>query len=84
MNWLRAKARNQRWKEEIIILQNEMIWTQLWFQHQVQVWEERKRFAAESLSDGHKVYAAKQIWVWKTFLDDARHSFWSVLPPIQL
>jgi hypothetical protein len=76
---LRAKARHQRWKEEITILENEMIWTQLWFQHQIQVWQERQNMAAGSLTDGHKVYAAKQVWVWKTFLEDARKSFQSVL-----
>jgi hypothetical protein len=71
VNWLRAKARHQRWKEEIQILQNEMTWTQLWFQNQMVVWEERKQVATASLSDGHRVYAAKQVWVWKSFLDDA-------------
>jgi hypothetical protein len=77
---LRAKARHQRWKEEITIVENEMIWTQLWFQHQIEVWENRQKLAVESLSDGHKVYAAKQVWVWRTFLEDARLSFQSVLP----
>jgi hypothetical protein len=81
---MRAKARHQRWKEEITILENEMIWTMLWFQHQIQLWEERKTLAAEFLSDGHKVYAAKQIWDWKTFWDDARCSFQSVLPTLKL
>jgi hypothetical protein len=81
---LRAKARHQRWKEEITILENEMIWAQLWFQHQMQVWQERQKVAANGLSDGHKVYAAKQVWVWKTFLDDARKSFKSVLAGTKL
>jgi hypothetical protein len=81
---LRAKARHQRWKEEITILENEMIWTQLWFQHQMQGWQDRHQVAADSLSEGHKVYAAKQVWVWKTFLDDAEMSFKSVLATKQL
>jgi hypothetical protein len=76
---LRAKARHQRWKEEITILEHEMKWTELWFQHQIQVWQERKKVATDSLSDGHKVYAAKQVWVWKSFLDDARNSFQKAL-----
>jgi hypothetical protein len=41
-------------------------------------------FAAEFLSDGHKVYAAKQIWVWQSFWHDARSSFRSVLPTLKL
>jgi hypothetical protein len=44
------------------------------------VWEERKQVATASLSDGHRVYAAKQVWVWKSFLDDARKSFIDFLP----
>ena len=84
VNWLRARARHQRWKEEITILENEMTWTELWFQHQIEVWDERKQVASVSLSDGHKVYAAKQVWVWKSFLDDAKKSFMDVLAKTKL
>jgi hypothetical protein len=52
-----------------------MIWTKLWFHHQVQVWEERRCAASLSMSQGHQVYAAKQVWVWRRFLDDATTSF---------
>lgn len=79
VNWLRAKARHQRWHEEITILKNEMIWTKIWFGHQVQVWEKR-RAASMSLSQGHQVYAAKQVWVWNRFLDDATQAFMDVDP----
>ena len=72
MNWLRAKARHQRWKEEVTILENEMVWIKLWFEHQIGVWEARHR---RSTSSGHRVFAAKQVWVWKKFLSDARQSF---------
>jgi hypothetical protein len=75
INWLRAKARHQRWDEEITIVKNEMIWTQLWFGHQVRVWEERRQAASASMSQGHQVYAAKQAWVWRSFLDDASKAF---------
>jgi hypothetical protein len=75
VNWLRARARHQRWEEEIEIVKHEMIWTQLWFEHQQQVWERRRRDAAKSMSPGHEVYAAKQVWVWTQFWEDARKSF---------
>jgi hypothetical protein len=81
---LRAKARHQRWKEEITIVENEMVWMQLWFKHQIQVWEEREEVARLNLSHGHKVYAAKQVWVWKFFLHDAKISFMDVLPTTTL
>jgi hypothetical protein len=75
INWLRARARHQRWKEEIQIVKHEMIWTQLWFGHQVEMWEKRRSHALFSMSKGHDTYAAKQIWVWNQFLDDAKKSF---------
>jgi hypothetical protein len=56
-----------------------MIWTKIWFGHQVQVWEKR-RAASMSLSQGHQVYAAKQVWVWNRFLDDATQAFMDVDP----
>jgi hypothetical protein len=72
---LRAKARHQRWVEEITILKNEMIWTQLWFKHQVETWEGRRNAARLSMSEGHEIYAAKQVWVWRNFLKDATQAF---------
>jgi hypothetical protein len=80
VNWLRAKARNQRWEEEITIVTNEMCWTQLWFQNQVDVWEERRRVALLHSSQGHQVYAAKQVWVWIQFLEDAKKAFIDLVP----
>jgi hypothetical protein len=70
--WLRAKARHERWKEEVLIVENEMTWIKLWFKHQIQVWEDRKN---RGISEGHRVFAAKQVGVWKTFLSDASRSF---------
>jgi hypothetical protein len=70
--WLRAKARHQRWKEEVMIVENEMTWIKLWFQHQLEVWEGRQK---RSTSSGHRVFAAKQVWVWKRFLSDASQTF---------
>jgi hypothetical protein len=74
--WLRAKARHERWKEEVMIVENEMTWIKLWFQHQIEVWEDRKK---RSTTSGHRVFAAKQVGVWKTFLSDASRSFTEVL-----
>jgi hypothetical protein len=56
----------------VTILENEMVWIKLWFEHQIGVWEARHR---RSTSSGHRVFAAKQVWVWKKFLSDARQSF---------
>jgi hypothetical protein len=75
INWLCARARHQRWEEEIVIVKHEMVWTQLWFGHQVQMWETRRSNAFFAMSKGHEVYAAKQVWVWNQFLNDAKKCF---------
>jgi hypothetical protein len=75
VNWLRARARHQRWEEEIQLLQHEMTWTQLWFEQQQQMWKKRHRSTISQMCKGHEVYAAKQVWVWSQFLHDARNSF---------
>jgi hypothetical protein len=61
-----------------------MLWTTLWFENQMRLWEERKTLATVSMSHGHQVYAAKQVWVWRTFLDDAKKAFQKILPQEKL
>jgi hypothetical protein len=75
VNWLRAKARHARWAEEVTIVKNEMVWTHLWFKHQVETWESRQRASKLLMSEGHEIYAAKQVWVWKQFLESATEAF---------
>jgi hypothetical protein len=80
VNWLRARARHQRWKEEIEIVKHEMIWTQLWLNHQKQAWEKRQEDARLLLDhQGHQIYAAKQVWVWSQFGDDAKKAFADII-----
>ncbi|KAI6010227.1 hypothetical protein EDC04DRAFT_2522884, partial [Pisolithus marmoratus] len=31
INWLKARARRDRWKEEVSLVRHEMLWTGLWF-----------------------------------------------------
>jgi len=38
VNWLRARSRWDRWKEELLITGHEMVWIVLWFQKQAEVW----------------------------------------------
>jgi hypothetical protein len=56
----------------VTILENEMVWIKLWFDHQIEVWEDRKQ---RSTSSGHRVFEVKQAWLWKKVLSDARQSF---------
>ena len=57
VNWLRAKARYDRWGEEIKTLKDEMIWTLLFFNFQRKEWEKR---ATMTKQGGHKAYALRQ------------------------
>jgi hypothetical protein len=75
VNWLRAKARNKRWEEELLILKHEMIWTEKWFEHHQQKWEERMEGAKIASKMGHHAYAAKQVNIWSKFGEHARKEF---------
>ena len=78
VNWLRAKARSKRWQEEVLILQHEMDWTEMWFEHQQTVWEERMKGALDASKMGHHAYAAKQARVWRRFKEHAGLEFGKV------
>jgi hypothetical protein len=78
VNWLRAKARTERWQEEVLILQHEMVWTERWFEHQMNEWGKRMHPNDESKL-GHQAYAAKQASIWKHFRDHAQREFSTVV-----
>ena len=75
VNWLRAKARVDRWVEELTLVKYEMHWTILWFQNQVDVWREYSKRTDDSLPIGHKAYATKQQKIWKEFHKKASERF---------
>ncbi|KAG1826698.1 hypothetical protein EV424DRAFT_1319447, partial [Suillus variegatus] len=39
VNWLKAKARWNRWEEELSLVQHEMGWTVSWFKYQEEKWQ---------------------------------------------
>jgi hypothetical protein len=80
VNWLRAKARVDRWVEEETLVKHEMYWTILWFKKQVEVWREREKTEDSKLSPGHKSYAIKQQKLWNTFHRKAAERFSVHLP----
>ncbi|KAI6118065.1 hypothetical protein F5141DRAFT_1043887, partial [Pisolithus sp. B1] len=41
INWLKARARRDRWKEEVSLVRHEMLWTCLWFEYHKDMWEKR-------------------------------------------
>jgi hypothetical protein len=75
VNWLRAKARYDQWKEEWETVKNEMIWTQLWFRKQRSVWMGRGERSQNEGKPGHEAYAKKQVALWKKFEARAAEAF---------
>jgi hypothetical protein len=80
VNWLRAKARVDRWLEEQILVKHEMNWTIRWFQNQAKIWGERSNCEDGDLPIGHKPYAVKQLKLWNAFQRKASERFMLYLP----
>jgi hypothetical protein len=64
INWLRTKARFDRYDKEFRTVKAEMCWTLLYFETQWETWVNR---ASESDGLGHKAYALKQAAMWERF-----------------
>lgn len=75
INWLRAKARADRWSEELKIVQKEMEWTMNWFKRQENNWKERAQQAELGRLKGHVCYAEKQQVMWKMMYTHACDAF---------
>src|SRR3977135_2935338 len=76
ISWLRAKARYTRWKEEHMLVRNEMTWTIKWFEHHCKLWEGRfTDIDDEESSDRLRCYALKQARLWKSLGECSRDLF---------
>jgi hypothetical protein len=75
VNWLRAKARFNRWEEEEKIVKSEMDWTIRWFENQQLMWEKNARESIEKQQEGHACYAWKQEEMWSKFKQEAISAF---------
>ncbi|KAI6097097.1 hypothetical protein F5141DRAFT_1205735 [Pisolithus sp. B1] len=72
INWLKARSRRDRWKEEVSLVRHEMLWTCLWFEYHKDMWEKR---ALQSTEPGKEAYAKKQMGLWNDFAKKARLMF---------
>lgn len=79
VNWLRAKARQDRWMEEVEIVKNEMRWTILWFEHQSKEWNDRLKESKKKEQWGHIAYAEKQITMWEKFIKEGERGFRKIM-----
>lgn len=72
VNWLRAKARYDRWIEEDCIVNHEMDWTVDWLKTKKTEWEDRMNAS----SAAHlKAYAARQVKQWDALAHRASRQF---------
>jgi len=63
INWLRARAQNNRWTEELSLTKHEMEWTVRWYVYMAKKWKSR-RDVRDQVSLGHIAYAEKQMAMW--------------------
>jgi len=71
VNWLRAKARYDRWNEELLLVRYEMTWALKWYAYQQRDWERRANWAEMRHLCGHRCYAEKQVVMWRQMGDTA-------------
>jgi hypothetical protein len=76
VNWLRAKARLDRWQEEERLLREEMIWTVATFQYHENRWFVRaEQMRGKNGMEGHVSFALQQRSMWKNFATKAETAF---------
>ncbi|EAU86504.2 hypothetical protein CC1G_10226 [Coprinopsis cinerea okayama7 len=76
VNWLRARSRVDRWKEEYVLLSSEMVWVLNFFDF-------RRKKCLEWIglredSPGHVAYAHRQAEMWKLLYVQAEKAFLKV------
>jgi hypothetical protein len=70
---LRAKARYDRWDEELKFVRHEMLWSMLYFKYHKDLW--LRRVEQSGSKEGHKAYAFKQANMWGRFEKEAEVCF---------
>jgi hypothetical protein len=79
VHWLRAKAQQMRWIEELQCLQVEMESAVRYFKHQERVWKVRGEIVYPESQPGHAAWAAKQSEMWRSMAIHAHSTFTTLL-----
>ncbi|KIK72698.1 hypothetical protein PAXRUDRAFT_180082, partial [Paxillus rubicundulus Ve08.2h10] len=69
INCLRAKAVQDRWKEEVKLIKSEVRWTVNFFDSKSRQWEKLGAQSQERGAAGHAVYAACQATIYANLQD---------------
>lgn len=78
VNWIRAKERRDRWKEELSVTQHEMVWVLLWLQHRSRMWTKHAEAADAQLAP----YAHRQAANWKRVQEVSHTMFMHANPDL--
>ena len=73
VNWLRAKARYDRWSEEHVLIPNEMNWTRLFFLKKAKEWAGLRDMKLDQ--PGHVCFSEEQISMRKELAFQATKEF---------
>ncbi|KAJ8507467.1 hypothetical protein ONZ45_g10166 [Pleurotus djamor] len=73
VNYVRARARYERWSEEKLLVMKEMTWTLEWFNFQASRWATICR--RHSSSPGIRAFAQKKIYTWRKLEENALSLF---------
>lgn len=71
VNYIRAKARRDRWLEEFKLVPREMHWTMLYFQRRAETWDG----LGYETTPGKQCYARRQAGMWRAFQIQALGDF---------
>jgi hypothetical protein len=75
VNWLRAKARYERWKEEHQTVRDEMGNTIRFYEFKRDQWAGRAERSRGSRNMGHVCFAMRQVDMWGEMAKRARCKF---------
>ena len=76
VSWLWAKARCDRWAEELQLVELEMGWTVNWFKQREKQWMERlQQVQDDERAPGMDSYCHKQVALWTTLAKQANERF---------
>jgi len=74
VNWLRARAKQHRWAEELALTKNEMEWVTRFFLFKSKQWRQWGENMV-STSTGQTAYKEKQMAMWEEMGEQAYSQF---------
>ncbi|KAG1891627.1 uncharacterized protein F5891DRAFT_964296, partial [Suillus fuscotomentosus] len=75
VHWLRAKALQDRWREEMLLVKLEMDWTCKFFLWKTTQWGEHMQESLEKRLPGHRCYAGRQSQMYSLLAQDVQAAF---------